>query len=188
MCFEPSPFSVAQRYFDSLLRTAKNKFDDFFFLLHLRDPPGARVRGWIPGAPLGWPLRVVYAYKDHLCKCSFPHLSLVLFCYWTFPSSWSGIILTASPALCTIHCHSTMKTSRPFVAISLILSVSAAAIFQNDHSHNISAGQGNNNDTSLRLGQGNRESNVTVILFLKCRCLNLIVLFFLERCLQLYVG
>jgi hypothetical protein len=57
-----------------------------------------------------------------------------------------------------------MKTSCLFAAFSLGLSVSAAVL------------QGNNNNN------GNKGSKV--ILFFKCRCLNLTV-FKKERCLQL---
>ena len=72
-----------QRDFDSLLQTTKNDFN-WIFVLHLRvrrptpPPPGPRVTGWIPSAPLNgkekvspsakvlftWPRLLAF---DHTC-------------------------------------------------------------------------------------------------------------------------
>ena len=92
-----------------------------------------------------------------------------------FPSSRSEIVLAASPAISLyIHCHFIMKTAYLFAVISLAFSVSAAATVQGDPCHDV-----NSNDN------GNiRNKGSEVILFLKCRCLNLLIIVLVIRVLE----
>lgn len=104
---------------------------------------------------------------SYVHSCSFPHPFLL-----HDQGSFLRLVLQSHFYKFFFHCHSTMKTAYLFAAISLALSVSAAVTVQDDGCDN-DLTNGNNSD-NIRLGHG-PDKGSNVIIFLECRCLNLIV-------------